>query len=255
MIKRSIPWLLAGVLSIPALPAVADSNWNDLNANADAATKTAVKEGWQGSVSLGYLHTTGNSNTTSLNGKALAGYKKENWRDSLSLTALNASQDDTRTAESYQANGQSNYSLTENNYLFGMLDYLNDRFSGYDRRTTEVAGYGRRLVNTDAQQLDLELGAGARQTRYTDDTSKSGFIERLALNYLWQFSENSNFSENLSVEHGTDNTFTQSVTALTANLAGNFALSVSYTVKHNSTVLPGFKNTDTITAVSLVYSF
>ncbi|MGH8372503.1 MAG: DUF481 domain-containing protein, partial [Gammaproteobacteria bacterium] len=233
----------------------ADSSWNDLDADASAAGKVAVKEGWQGSVSLGYLHTTGNSNTVSLNGKGLAGYKSGNWQDSLALTALNASQDNVRTAESYEGSGQSNYSFTENNYLFGAIDYLSDRFSGYDKRTTEVAGYGRRLLNSDTQQLGIELGVGARQTHFTDNTSHSGFIERLALNYLWQFSEKSNFSENLSEEHGTDNTFTQSVTALTTNLAGAFALSVSYTVKHNSTVLPGFKNTDTVTAISLVYSF
>jgi putative salt-induced outer membrane protein len=244
--------LMTGML---AASAHADSSWTDLNADAGAASKVAVKEGWQGSVSLGYLHTTGNSNTVSLNGKALAGYKSGNWQDSLAFTALNASQDNVRTAESYEGSGQSNYSLTENNYLFGALNYLSDRFSGYDRRTTEIVGYGRRLLNSDTQQLGVELGVGAIQTHYTDDTSEIGLIERLALNYLWQFSEKSNFSENLSVEHDTDNDFTQSVTALTTNLAGDFALSVSYTVKHNSTVLPGFKNTDTITAISLVYSF
>ncbi|HET7650706.1 MAG TPA: DUF481 domain-containing protein [Gammaproteobacteria bacterium] len=255
MCKRVVLCLLAASVCGIAVQARADSNWNDLNANADAAKKVAVKEGWQGSVSLGYLHTTGNSNTVSLNGKALAGYKTGNWLDSLSLSALNASQDNLRTAESYEGNGQSNYALSDNNYLFGMVDYLSDRFSGYSRRTTEAAGYGRLLVNTDTQQLGLELGAGARQTHFVDDTTDSGVIERLALNYLWKFSGNSNFTENLSVEHGTENTYTQSVTALTANLAGNFALSVSYTVKHNTTVLPGFKNTDTITAVSLVYTF
>ncbi|HEX5340725.1 MAG TPA: DUF481 domain-containing protein [Gammaproteobacteria bacterium] len=255
MFKRMIFCLLAAGIYVASTAVHADSNWNDINAAAGAAKEVAVKEGWQGSVALGYLHTTGNSNTTSLNGKALAGYKSGNWQDSLSLTALNASQDNQRTAESYQATGQSDYSLTDNDYLFGMADYLTDRFSGYDRRTTEAAGYGRRLLNSDTQQLAVELGVGARQTRFTDETSDSGVIERFALNYLWKFSANSNFSENLSVEHGSENTFTQSVTALTANLAGNFALSVSYTVKHNSTVLPGFKNTDTITAVSLVYSF
>lgn len=255
MFKRVIFCLLAVAICGAGVPACADSGWNDLNANADAAKTVAVKEGWQGSVALGYLHTTGNSNTTSLNGKALAGYKSGNWLDSLALTALNASQDDQRTAESYEATGQSDYSLTDSDYVFGMADYLTDRFSGYDRRATEAGGYGRRLVNTDTQQLGVELGVGARQSRFIDGTSDDGVIERFALNYLWKFSDNSNFSENLSIEHGSENTFTQSVTALTANLAGNFALSVSYTVNHNSTVLPGFRNTDTITAVSLVYSF
>lgn len=255
MFRPAIFCLLMVGMCAATLPAYADSTWDELNANVDATKEVAVKEGWQGSVSLGYLHTTGNSNTVSLNGKALLGYKNGKWLDTLALTALNASQDNVRTAESYEANGQSDYLLNDNDYLFGLVDYLTDRFSGYDRRATEVAGYGRMLVNTDTQQLGLEFGLGARQTRFTDETSKRNVIERLGLNYLWKFTDKSNFSENLSVEHGIDNTFTQSVTALTTNLAGQFALSVSYTVRHNTRVLPGFKNTDTITSISLVYSF
>lgn len=235
--------------------AYADSDLTQLNANVAATKKAAAQEGWQGSVSLGYLHTTGNSNTVSLNGQALAGYKHGPWQDVLSFQALNASQNGQRTAESYEGTGQSNYSFTPSDYVFGLADYLADRFSGFRHRTTEVLGYGRRLLQTDTQQLDAEFGVGGRQTHYITGVNTSEFIERAAVNYLWKFTDKSNFSENLSVEHGPDNTFTQSITALTTNLAGNFALSVSYTVKHNSTVLPTFKNTDTITAVSLVYSY
>lgn len=235
--------------------AYADTDLTQLDANVAATKKAAAKEGWQGSVSIGYLATTGNTDTRSLNGQALVGYKSGPWQDTLSLQALQSSQDGTTSAENYYLNGQSNYSLTEADYIFGMADYLRDTFSGYQRRTSEIVGYGHRLLNTDTQQLDFELGAGARQTRYTNDTSDSELIERLAVNYLWKFTDKSNFSENLSVDHGVSNTFTQSITALTTNLAGNFALSLSYTVKHNSSVLPGFKNTDTTTAISLVYTF
>jgi len=233
----------------------ADAEVTQLDANVAATKKAAPKEGWQGSVSLGYLATTGNTNTRSLNAQALAGYKSGPWQDLLSLQALQSSENGVTTAENYDLNGQSDYSFTDMDYIFGMADYLRDTFSGYQRRTSEILGYGRRLLATDTQQLDLEFGAGARQTRNTNDTSDNGLVEMLAANYLWKFAEKSNFSENLSVVHGTDSTFTQSVTALTTNLAGDFALSLSYSVKHNSTVLPGFKNTDTITAVSLVYTF
>jgi putative salt-induced outer membrane protein len=233
----------------------ADSTGSVLNADVAAIDKAATKDGWQGSVGLGFLSTTGNSDTSSLNANVALGYKSGPWGDTLSLQALHASQNGLTTAESYDATGQSKYSFSEKNYVFGLLDYLSDRFSGYRRRTTEAFGYGRRLLDSDAQQLDVEFGLGVRQTRYTDNTSSSVLIERLSGSYLWKFADKSNFSQNLSVEHGSDNTYTQSVTALTTNLAGSFALSMSYTVKHNSTVLPGFKNTDTITAVSLVYSF
>lgn len=253
--KKEI-WLLgAAFLSVLSSPVYADIDLTQLDANVAATKKIAAKEGWQGSVSLGYLATTGNSNTRSLNGQALAGYKSGPWQDVLAFQAIRSSQNGVTSAESYDLNGQSDYNLSDKDYIYGTVDYLRDTFSGYRRRTSEIVGYGRKLLNTDTQQLALEFGAGARQTYYTNDTDSSDFVQRVALNYLWQFAEKSNFSESLSVINGTDNTFTQSVTALTTNLAGNFALSVSYTVKHNTTVLPGVKNTDTITAISLVYTF
>lgn len=252
--------LLAGfvVLVVVAGAAHADyglTNLTTLSANADATRKAAVKKGWQGSLSLGYVATTGNTNTRSLNGQGLAAYKSGKWANLLSSKVLQASTNGVTTSESYDVNGQSEYSLTDTNYLFGMADYLRNTFAGYQRRTAEILGYGRRLLTTPTQQLDMELGAGARQTRFTDNTSRNKFVERLAASYLWKFAEKSNFSQSLGVEHGLDNTFVQSVTALTTNLAGDFALSVSYTVNHNTQPLPTFKSTDTITSVSLVYTF
>src|ERR1700749_2293724 len=67
-----------------------DVNLTDLEANAAAAQQTAVKEGWQGSVALGYLQTTGNSNTSTANGKTLIGYKEGLWQDSSLVQALKA---------------------------------------------------------------------------------------------------------------------------------------------------------------------
>jgi putative salt-induced outer membrane protein len=234
----------------------ADVNLTDLEANAAAAQQTAVKEGWQGSVALGYLQTTGNANTSAANGKALMGYKAGDWQDSILVQALKASQEGVLTAENFEADGQSDYNLNPDNYLFGNVDYLRDVFSGYERRTSEVLGLGHRLVNSQTQQLDVELGGGRRQTRYTTGfPSDEEWVERLAASYLWKFSDTSNITESLSMVHGSSNTLTQSATAVTANLVNSFALSFSYTVSHNSTVQAGFKKTDAIMAISLVYSF
>jgi len=244
----------ACALLVPA--AHADVNLTDLEANAAAAQQTAVKEGWQGSVALGYLQTTGNANTSTANGKALVGYKAGNWQDSILVQALKASQEGVLTAENVEADAQSDYNLNPDNYLFGNVDYLRDVFSGYERRTSEVVGVGHRLINTPTQQLDVEVGCGRRQTRYTTGVpSSEEWVERVGGSYLWKFTNTSNITESLSVVHGSSNTLTQSVTAVTANLVNSFALSFSYTVSHNSDVLPGFKKTDAVTAISLVYSF
>jgi len=249
-------WRLLPALVLSAGVAQADVNLTDLEANAAAAQQTAVKEGWQGSIALGYLQTTGNANTSTANGKALLGYKAGEWQDSVLVQALKASQEGVLTAENFEADGQSDYNLNPNNYLFANVDYLRDVFSGYERRTSEVLGVGRRLIANDTQQLDLELGGGRRQTRYTTEVpSDEEWVERVAGSYLWKFTNTSNFTESLSVLHGASNTLTQSATAVTANLVNSFALSFSYTVSHNSTVQPGFKKTDAIMAISLVYSF
>ena len=255
--KRLVPMLLL-LAAACAGSAHADINLTDLEANAAAAQQTAVNQGWQGSVALGYLQTTGNANTITANGKALFGYKSKSgeWQDSILVQSLKASQEGIVTAENTELNGQADYNLNTNNYLFGNGDYLRDVFSGYERRTSEVLGVGHRFLNTDTQQFDLELGGGRRQTRYTTGApSDEEWVERAAASYLWKFNSTSNFTENLSVVHGSTNTLTQSATAITANLAGSFALSLSYTVSHNSTVLAGFKKTDAITAISLVYTF
>ncbi|MDE2235509.1 MAG: DUF481 domain-containing protein [Gammaproteobacteria bacterium] len=251
-------WIAVAVIAASVVwtgAAYADLDLTQLDANIAATKKIAAKEGWQGSVSLGYLATTGNTNTRSLNSQALAGYKSGPWQDVLAFQAIQASQNGVTSAENYDFNGQSDYNLSDKDYVYGTVDYLRDTFSGYQRRTSEILGYGRRLYSSASQQLDLEFGAGARQTYNIDDTHSDDFVQRLAFNYLWQFAEKSNLSENLSVINGTDNTFTQSVSALTTNLAGSFALSVSYTVKHNTSVRPGLKNTDSTTAISLVYTF
>lgn len=253
-------WLIAATVALAAVAtnAYASDGFSDLttfSANAAATQKAAQKEGWQGSVSLGYVATTGNTNTRSANAQALAAYRSGNWANLLSLQSLNASTDGVTTSDSLDVTGQSEFSLTKTNYLFGLVDYLHNTFAGYQRRTAEILGYGRRIITTPTQQLDVELGVGARQTHFTDDTSQSRFVERLAANYLWKFTEKSNFSQTVGVEYGTDNTYVQSVTALTTNLAGSFALSVSYTINHNTRPLPTFKSTDTITSMSLVYTF
>lgn len=253
--SRKFLLLCLAALAAAATGARADNDLAVLNANIAATRKAAVHEGWQGSATFGYVATTGNTNTRSLNARALAAYRLGNWASALSFHALQGSTSGVTTSESYDFNAQSDYSLSETNYVFGLADYLRNTFAGYRRRTTEVLGVGWRVLTLPTQQLDIEVGAGARQTHFTDTTSETEFIERMAASYVWKFTDKSNFSEVLSLDHGAFNTYLQSVTALTMNVAGNFALSLSYTIDNNSHPLPTFKHTDTVTSVSLVYTF
>ena len=73
--------------------------------------------------------------------------------------------------------------------------------------------------------------------------------------YAYRISETATLSEDLLVESGDDNTYTESNTALTSKINGNLALKLSYLVKHNSDVPDGTEKTDKITSISLIYGF
>lgn len=88
-----------------------------------------------------------------------------------------------------------------------------------------------------------------------DGTEQDETIGRLAGNYVWQFGENSDFSQQLLVESGDLNTYIESVSALTSQLLGELDLVVSYTIKRNSNVPADLENVDTYTSVSLQYNF
>ena len=168
---------------------------------------------------------------------------------------ISVSEEDNTTAEAYDAGWKSEYNFSETDFLFGRLDWRKDRFSGYDTQFSQTAGYGRRILETERHELNAEIGAGAKQSDLADGTTEEEFILRGGLNYRWMFSENAEFTQDLSVESGSDNTYLESISAVKANLIGEVSLVASFTVKNNSDVPAGNEKTDTFTAISLEYAF
>lgn len=210
---------------------------------------------WSGKAGLGYLATSGNSDNTSLNAVFKLAYDLESWHHQFGAQAVGNVTNDVTTAERYQASVKSKYDFTEHDYIFGLVSWEKDRFSGYREQTSETIGYGRRLINSATQILNVELGVGAKQADLADGTRETGTIGRLGADYLWKFSETAEFSQLLAVESGSGNTYIESVTAISAKLMDSLALGISYTIKNNSDVPAGLEKTDTFTAVNLEYSF
>lgn len=223
--------------------------------SAQAPAPVEEEGPWSGALSLGYLSTSGNTETTSYSTKFRVGYTEDKWAHAFNASANGADETDTTTAEAYQAGWKSEYSFTENNFIFGTVDWRKDRFSGVDQQLSEAIGYGRRLLKTPNHVLSVALGVGHRQADLADGTSESGVIGRGSIDYNWIFSESAGFDQNIIVESGSDNTYIESVSAIRANLLGSFALVLAYTIKQNSDVPVGSEKTDRLTAVSIEYAF
>lgn len=224
-------------------------------AHSQAGNPAAEESPWAGSASLGYLATSGNTDTTSYNSAFEVSYAVNKWTHTFDGAANGADESDEATAEAYQAGWKTSYDFSEQNYVFGMVNWRKDRFSGVDQQLSEAFGYGRRLIDTPAHLLSLELGVGHRSADLSDDTEESSAIGTLGVDYKWTFSESSNFEQHIGVESGPDNTYTESVSAVRAKLLGDLAVVFSYTVRNNSDVPIGNEKTDKFTAISVEYAF
>lgn len=210
---------------------------------------------WSGKATLGYLATSGNTENSTLNSGFELGFKTGAWAHLANASAITASQSEVTTAEAYDLGWKSERQLTDKDFLFGRLGWRKDRFGGYDTQFSQTVGYGRRIIDNDKHKLNAEIGAGARQSEFPTGIKENETIVRGGAYYTWNFSETAQFRQDLTIEAGDENTYSESVTAISAKLLGDLALVASYTIKNNSDVPALTEKTDTYSALSLEYVF
>jgi putative salt-induced outer membrane protein len=216
-----------------------------------------VKLGWSGVGELGYVKTTGNTDSSALNGKLEFIRTTENWRYRFLGTVLTTSENGTKDNERYTAEAQADRKLDEKSYVFGVYRYDADKFGSYDPSQSATVGYGRELMKSENHVLKGEIGVGYRKLdeRLTGE-SESDAILRFLLDDAWQVFKTTSWTNRLLVETGSNNTFTQWNTGLTVSMTDAFAIKVGFELRNNSKVPPGdTEKTDTITSVNLVYNF
>jgi len=220
-----------------------------------SADDTKPASAWGGEAEVGILLTRGNTHTDTQNIKLGVHYTSGVWEHKLKIESLRTRDNDVVTADRFGTDFRSTYQFSVVDYAYGALRYDKDRFAGFDRRTTENIGYGRKLYNEKILLWDVEAGVGARQTDFTDNTSTNEGIVRVATNLEWKFSDTSSIKEELFVEKGSVNTLTQSTTSLKVKINSALAMKLGFKVTDNSDVPVDKKHTDTETALTLVYDF
>lgn len=219
------------------------------------ASSVHADEGFGGEASVGFLNTTGNTRTRSLNVKAAASYKGLAWTHALRFAALTAQQEQATTDERYSLGYRTTFEMTQFDYLFGSLDYDNDRFSGVTERTTEGIGYGRHFLRGPVHLLDAELGVGATQQKLATGERSGAVVGLFNAKYQWRISDSSSFTQTVKVEESSDNTFINPISELKLVIAGNLFTTLGYEIRSNSQVPAGTNKTDTLTSVNLGYAF
>ena len=248
--KKSYTWLiLPGLLT--------------MSANVLAAEEEKKKSPWTSSVELGFIRTTGNTETQTSALKADGVYEVEKWRHSAHAEGYGQESEDATTGESvvsaerYELSGKSDYKFTEHDYAFGQVKLKKDRFSGFEYENSLSLGYGRKAILKDNMELDLEIGPGMRFYKPDDGESQDEALLVLAGKYWWAITGNSKFTQDLFFDIGEEYTESKSVTGISANINKTLALKFTYTIRHKSDVPDPAttEKTDTEAAVTLVYNF
>ncbi len=211
---------------------------------------------WTGEAELGLVSTTGNTETENFSGKATVENDRTDWHHTAILETFSAKTAGTETAKRYLVSGKSDYKISDRAYAFGRLSYEDDQFSGFEYQANAALGAGYRVIKREELTLDIEAGPGLRQSRL-DEGDESDRETTLYLSGMldWKLSATTTFTEKLTSEIGEDATITKSVTGLKSQVVGNLAMKITYTIRNTSDVPSDVEETDTETAITLVYSF
>ncbi|QKK03528.1 MAG: DUF481 domain-containing protein [Pseudomonadota bacterium] len=219
------------------------------------ATWSAFAE-WTGEGELGLVLARGNSDNETVNARLKLVWEREQWVNETILSAVHSSESDETTASRYVLSNKTDYTLNKTSYLAGVVRYDRDRFSGFRFQSSAAVAYGRRLIDSEAHRLRVEIGPGLKyaESRATGESTSEAML-RGYTQYTWVMSTTANLDNRLLVEAASDNTFAENELALEVAINDRLALKAGLAVRHNTDVDPGREKTDTLTTANLVYHF
>ncbi len=232
-----------------------------------ASAPQLARADWTGKGEVGYVMARGNSDTDTGNAKLDIAKEIGVWKHSLALSGLYGKNNDITTAQRWDIRWQSDYKLSERMFAFGAARYEDDNFSGFDYQATLSAGLGYHFINTEATKLTGTLGAGYRVLRPEQliKDAAGNVVQRIkgersenvvanaGIDFEQKLTATTTLTDKLLVEAGSDNTYVNNDLALRVSMTGKLALSVGYSVRHNTDPPPGIEKTDQLTTLNLVY--
>lgn len=209
---------------------------------------------WTPSAELGVVNTTGNTDTTSLNGRFRVAGGDERWTHDYSLSGLHAQNGGETSADRYEFGAKAARNLGERSYLGGAGRYEHDDFAAYSEQATLALNYGWRAIASDDQDLLLEAGPGGRRAKLAAGGHEQSGLLRGFADYKLQFTDTASFFNTLLVEATPDNTFAQNDIGISVAINASLALKAALQARHNTDVPSGVERTDTLTSVNVVWA-
>jgi putative salt-induced outer membrane protein YdiY len=205
-----------------------------------------------------YVGVAGNSssNTFSLGADVVA--RPDSWVVRNKLSFVRNEADGVLAAKAFEYNGRVQKALTARASTFAEYDYFRDPFAGVIRRQAGTAGLAVNKVETARQALHLDMGGGYTNERRQTGENISSASYLIASGYKVSVSPSADLTDDVRVTgvfSAWPNWHAEHVIAVTTKLAGGLSLKVSSSLRYAHSPPPGFRQTDSVTAVALVAKF
>ncbi|HMA12664.1 MAG TPA: DUF481 domain-containing protein, partial [Steroidobacteraceae bacterium] len=213
---------------------------------------------WTGKGEAGIAVASGNTDTRSANAKIAIANKRDQWENSASLAGNYVRTDGNTTAKRWELGLQTRYTFSARTFWYGGLRYEEDRFSGFDHQGVVSTGLGRKFIDNDTTHFSGQAGVGYKfyktiGTLLVPARKESEAVGVAGLDFDHKLTDTTKVYDKFSAEVASGNNFLQNELGIAVKMSDRLALAVAYQVRHNSDPPAGFKKTDTLSTLNLVY--
>ncbi len=244
--------------------------WGAFAAALTVCGAARAQSAWATYGSLGVDLSRGITNTDSGNVKLAAARELGRWVYNVGLSGNYASTNGVSTQEDEHARLGTTLTLSKRTFWFAGTLYDRNRFDGFAYQESGASGMGRLLIESKANKLSTELGAGYLREEpeaLTYNTFGEVISRRpqpaigeavvhFGAQYTHRFSANAKLINAMLIESGSTNTMSTDNLTVQVKVHKHLALSIGVDVTNNTN--PPFgqvRHTLTVTTVNLTYSF
>ena len=213
---------------------------------------------WEGSAELSLVATGGNTDTQTLGAGASVTWRPGVWITRGRTAFVRSATSDVVTAESVVAELRQSRTLSPRAELYARGEYLVDRFSGIDNRTTLDAGVGWLLLDEAPHTLKVDAGVGVTHEQRLAGSDETFAAATASAAYTWQINAAAALHEQplVSMAIGEPSNWRlQNSLNLTVAVARRLSVRIAHELKRINQPVPGFRRTDTILSAALVARF
>ncbi len=232
--------------------------WVTPSSAQDAPPPPPPPPAFEGTAEFSFVGTSGNSSTQTLGTGSSLTFRRAGWKVTSKASFVRNKDRDLVKAQSFGLATTAGRALSEWLSVVGRHEYQRDRFAGIQHRNTIDVGVSMDAVESTAHTLTVNAGVGYASEQRLSNRDLSTAIGTAGLDYTWVISESATLENSVETEVSLQNSADRrlnNVASLSAKLNSTFSLKVKHTTRWVKSPVPGFRKTDTITAIALVAKF